>query len=585
MTRKLLDRISIASLLHVGIVALTATLLAVLLVVIDHFASRYEQDEAGHALSLLAQQMGSALDQGMFERYHDIHLIANLNSVRQDGQDIRAALANLAQLFPYYAWIGLADPHGKVLYSPNGLLEGGDVSQRPWFREGLKAPYVGDVHEAVLLAKLLPAQKEPWRFVDFSAPVRDSEGRVTGVVGAHLSWKWARDVRESVFSPGAQGYRAELLLVRSDGIVLIGPSSLEGKRIPAELLRRVQQRGPLYQHEQWPDGAFLSAYARTAGYGVYPGLGWIVVARQPDAVAYDAYHDLQWRVAMLAGLAGLIFVVLGSRLANWLSAPLLEIAKAAACHRDGQHSAEIPVVGGYREAHLLSTMLVGLMAREKAAIAELEQVNAALEQRVAEHTGGLVELTDDLQSALSQKVRLEQERERLIAELSELAQTDALTGMLNRRAFFGLAERELLRQARTGSQLSVIMLDIDHFKRVNDEYGHGVGDEVIRAIAACCKAQLRELDLFARYGGEEFCILLPDTPLSEARLVGERLRRAVEAAPAVINGLLITVSLGVAAPSAGPRDIESMLDVADRALYAAKRNGRNRVEVIDAETG
>ncbi|MEW9900923.1 diguanylate cyclase [Chitinivorax sp. PXF-14] len=585
MTRKLLDRFSIASLLHVGIVALTATLLAVLLAVIDHFASRYEQDEAGHALSLLARQMSSALDQGMFERYQDIHLISNLYGVRQDGQDIRVALANLAQLFPYYAWIGLAGPDGKVLYSPNGLLEGGDVSKRPWFREGLKAPYVGDVHEAVLLAKLLPAQHEPWRFVDFSAPLHDSEGRVTGVVGAHLSWKWARDVRESMFSPGEQGYRAELLLVRGDGTVLIGPPPLEGKRIPADLLRRVQQRGPVYQHEQWPDGAFLSAYAQTVGYGAYPGLGWFVLARQHDAVAYAAYHDLQWRVALLAGLAGLIFVALGSQLANWLSAPLLAIAKAAACHRDGQQSVEIPVVGGYREAHLLSTMLVGLMAREKAAITELEQLNAALEQRVAERTGELVELTDDLQSALSQKVRLEQEREHLIAELSELAQTDALTGVLNRRAFFGLAERELLRQARTGSQLSVIMLDIDHFKCVNDEHGHGVGDEVIRVVAACCKAQLRELDLFARYGGEEFCVLLPDTPLNEARQVGERLRLAVEAAPAAVGDLHVTISLGVAASGTGPGEIESMLEAADRALYVAKRNGRNRIEVIDAEAG
>ena len=175
--------------------------------------------------------------------------------------------------------------------------------------------------------------------------------------------------------------------------------------------------------------------------------------------------------------------------------------------------------------------------------------------------------------------------ERLREELEYLATRDPMTGTLNRRAFFGRAEVEWARSARSQRPLSVIVSDIDFFKKVNDTYGHHVGDLVIKDYASRAGQMLRLPDILARFGGEEFVILLPDTGIKEACQVAERIRREVakkrngkstaESLPAY------TVSLGVAAAHAGEgdfADLETLLAHADAALYKAKQGGRNRVE-------
>jgi diguanylate cyclase (GGDEF)-like protein len=126
------------------------------------------------------------------------------------------------------------------------------------------------------------------------------------------------------------------------------------------------------------------------------------------------------------------------------------------------------------------------------------------------------------------------------------------------------------------------MLDIDHFKQVNDTYGHAVGDQVLRAVARRCRESLRGIDLLGRYGGEEFAALLPEDELAGARRAAERLRQHIANAPVdTERGLLnITISLGAAAVSEGCPDLTALLDRADAAMYAAKKAGRNRVETL-----
>lgn len=178
------------------------------------------------------------------------------------------------------------------------------------------------------------------------------------------------------------------------------------------------------------------------------------------------------------------------------------------------------------------------------------------------------------------------ENAHLFEEVQRLAITDGLTGLCNRQHFLELAGREFDRAHRYQRPLSVIMLDIDRFKRVNDTHGHAVGDEVLQALAARFRANVRDIDLPARYGGEEFAVLLPEVGLERARVAAERLRRSVADTPieTAAGSLNVTISLGVGAirelPVAGAPDcpdLPTLLRLADEALYKAKNAGRNRV--------
>lgn len=170
--------------------------------------------------------------------------------------------------------------------------------------------------------------------------------------------------------------------------------------------------------------------------------------------------------------------------------------------------------------------------------------------------------------------------------LRQLATTDGLTGLANRRRFLEALEHEVQRHRRYGTPLALISIDVDRFKRVNDTWGHAVGDEVLRSLAAICRTEVRDVDTVGRMGGEEFAVLLPDTAPEEAMAVAERLRAAVDAAPlrTTAGPLAVTLSLGVSASP--PCDgADTLLREADRALYRAKAGGRNRVERAFALAG
>ena len=171
------------------------------------------------------------------------------------------------------------------------------------------------------------------------------------------------------------------------------------------------------------------------------------------------------------------------------------------------------------------------------------------------------------------------ERSSYQATLERLATTDHLTGLQNRRAFLEMSEKELRRSRRTGQPLALLMIDADHFKAINDTYGHPVGDEVLRKIGSTCREVLRDEDVCGRIGGEEFAITLAQATLPVALKVAERLRQTMNAVELVVGDktLRFTVSVGVAALAEGVASIEKMLSVADEGLYAAKNAGRNCV--------
>lgn len=167
----------------------------------------------------------------------------------------------------------------------------------------------------------------------------------------------------------------------------------------------------------------------------------------------------------------------------------------------------------------------------------------------------------------------------IAAQVSRLASLDALTSIYNRRAFDELAGRSLLDSSKCGKPSSLLTLDLDHFKTINDRYGHAMGDRVLKRVTETIAAQLRSRDIFGRYGGEEFSILLPDTATEQALLVAERLRQVVQDLRVEIDTvpLSLTVSIGLATDRGTPKALERLFDESDRALYLAKAQGRNQV--------
>jgi diguanylate cyclase (GGDEF)-like protein len=193
-----------------------------------------------------------------------------------------------------------------------------------------------------------------------------------------------------------------------------------------------------------------------------------------------------------------------------------------------------------------------------------------------------------LAEAISAQAGLAIANARLYQQTREMSFTDALTGIPNRRYLFSRLEQELSRSLRFGDELTVLMMDLDLFKQVNDAHGHTVGDAVLRGIAVALQRNVRKVDMVARYGGDEFVVVLPRIAREEAIEVAEKLRRAVAAtplpAPAGAGPVRVTVSVGVAGFGHEATDVAALIEKADAALYEAKRAGRNRVAAATQTT-
>jgi diguanylate cyclase (GGDEF)-like protein len=175
------------------------------------------------------------------------------------------------------------------------------------------------------------------------------------------------------------------------------------------------------------------------------------------------------------------------------------------------------------------------------------------------------------------------ENARLFSQVRRLATIDGLTGLYNRNHFFAEADKQLQIAQRYRRPVAAIMVDVDHFKRINDSFGHPVGDEVIRVVGARLRAAARECDVLGRYGGEEFALLVPETGAS-ATVLAERLRQIVCAEPVAttVGPIEVTISVGMAYVDSGGHHLGQLLAQADAALYEAKQNGRNRVAATRA---
>lgn len=219
---------------------------------------------------------------------------------------------------------------------------------------------------------------------------------------------------------------------------------------------------------------------------------------------------------------------------------------------------------------------------------QLDELNRQVDKRTAELQGANEKLTQTNADLVRTVADLEEAHAEILRQndaLERLASRDPLTGCFNRRAFYMQFEAAFAESQKHHTELCCLMVDIDHFKRINDQFGHAVGDQAIQAVAGCLGAGLRLTDMAGRYGGEEFCLMFPRTTLAEAPALAERIRILIETEAGgrvrAASCLGITVSCGISSTALGARTPLELIDQADKALYAAKESGRNCVMVLD----
>jgi len=223
-------------------------------------------------------------------------------------------------------------------------------------------------------------------------------------------------------------------------------------------------------------------------------------------------------------------------------------------------------------AYRINTVREDSEKTQKELILQQKTESTRLFHTVAEKTMALNRAKEQLEKELDKKEALEK-------HLKHLASTDPMTELLNRRAFFDICDKIMIRASKTQQKLACLIIDIDHFKVINDTYGHDMGDKVIKVIAKLMQENTRTIDYIGRIGGEEFAILMPNTDMEAAYQISDRLRENISKYKILLNNknVSITVSIGLSYLTHEDKNIHTLLKRADTALYEAKDNGRNQV--------
>lgn len=530
---------SLRSRFAILIALLVASLSWLLGTLIGHDSSQRIREEVGRDLAEASFMMVDRLDRDMQSRASMLQVIGKLRALSQpdDIVEVRVLLDRLQSEFPSIAWIGFTDAEGTVLASSDGVLEGASIGQRPVFLEAQKNVFIGDVHEAVLLAKLLPNPTgEAMKFVDISLPVFAPNGSLVGVLASHLSWSWADEVRQAILEPIQKRRNVEFFVIGQDRTILLAPKEMIGQRLHLPALNQVAQRKDLWAVQDWPDGKqYLTGLALSHGHMDYKGLGWTVIARQPLDEAYAPARETTRYILLWGSGLAVLFALLGWLVTGYFTRPLRQIAEAADRLSAGEISV-IPELKSTREIEILSNSI--------------------------RH---LVESLTHQQNALG--------------AMENLAHHDALTGLPNRVALESYLPRAQQRSQANSNCLALFYLDLDGFKPINDQFGHAAGDQLLREVAVRLRSCLREGDLVARLGGDEFLMVLQvpsGEALGQAQLVAERTLAALSAPVDLGNNqVMVGCSIGGALWPLDSSNLAEALELADQALYQAKHAGKN----------
>jgi hypothetical protein len=280
---------------------------------------------------------------------------------KRDPASIRSSLDLIAGDNSRVSWAGIAGLDGIVRVASGGLLEGQDVSSRPWFQRGLEGPYAGDVHDAVLLAKLLPSEGgEPRRFLDLATPIKDSSGNINGVLGLHLDSAWA----EQHLKESAEALGIDVFLVDRGGAVVLASTELDGDASQVPSMRIAATGSAAASMERWPDGqGYFTTVQPEVAYKDLPSFGWSLLARIDDTAFLQGESSFSRSVVVFLCLIGLMLILLTILFIRMFASPIRRLAESASLILRGE-----PVYPyesrSTAEAATLSAVLARLQMRE-----------------------------------------------------------------------------------------------------------------------------------------------------------------------------------------------------------------------------
>ncbi|MTV50893.1 diguanylate cyclase [Heliobacillus mobilis] len=505
------------------------------------------KSEIGNSLAETAYQMADKMDAFMWSRSGEVYTLSQLEALHnfQDTKAIQNLLEKLKEIFPSFSWIGLTNSEGIVIASTQSILSGVDISKRPVFMERIKGKFIGDVHDAVLLAKLLPnPYGEAMKFVDVSIPITDRNGNSKGVLAAHLSWEWANEIEKSILEPLHNRQNIEMLVISSkDNTVLLGRKDMIGKTINTEIMKIAREGKNRWSVENWDDGkTYLTGYAVENGYMDYKGLGWTIIVRQPLQDAYARVRDLQLFIILVGVFCSIVFSTICWFIAGKISSPIQKISMSAEKLGLGEQ-VQIPQYSGIKEIEMLSVSLREL-------ISSLMRSNTAL------------------------------------GEMETVAHHDHLTGIPNRTGLEKYLESATKTSRLKGTYLTCLCLDLDGFKSVNDTYGHHSGDVLLQEVANRLTKNTRSDEIVARLGGDEFVVVIQTSssnPVEDGYALANRIITELNQT-FVIEGHTVHVGCSVGGNIwKGDQDIHEILKKADEALYSSKKTGKNRATFYNAD--
>jgi len=346
-------------------------------------ASRQQiEQREGSSFVRRAQNALDVLDRGMYERSREIRNAARLDEMRDPGVAVarkRELMERLQTNFDAYAWIGFCDTNGIGLVGTGGYLEGKNLSKRPWCTEGRKGDYIGDVHDAMLLAKLLPNPSgETFYLVDVASPVFDHQNNLLGVLCGHIYWSWASEALDSKRTPGQ-----DIFLLSRDGKVLSGdaPAWSEFDQLAPEMMRHHRAGNQTGYHiERFSDGkTYLVGHASSTGYRDYTGFGWTTVVREDIATAFAPARALQRHILIAGALGGLFFAWLSWLMAGRIALPIRRISLAADRIATGDLKYAVPSQPGDDEVAHLSRAIHEMVASLTGEIAQRRAAEAGLQ--------------------------------------------------------------------------------------------------------------------------------------------------------------------------------------------------------------
>lgn len=472
-------------------------------------------------------------------RYEDVRELASdplLKSGRATPEEVTARLMEAGRHFRSYA------PYASLSYFNLERIRIADTKGRDLGRQHTLSEYWPEVlagKDFVLHVSTSESLRD--RVFHLAHVVRDASGARVGVVVARIA---VEELRLIVGRPLALFHVAgpfNVDLLDNTGLVLFSnhdAASVLKARLPARVFvdqarKAGRASGSVVVGRKNMDGKDMVIFARESSDANYRGNDWALVISLPEEAVLGSSMELRNTLLLLIAAIASLALGISMLLARAITRPIASLTRAVAQVGQGRLDTAVPVADG----------------------GELGQLGRGFNQMV-------------------------QDLKKLDAQLQKAATVDRLTGALNRSGFEQTFAREVERANRHHGALSLIFLDVDHFKRINDVHGHMTGDHVLEELARVVHDNIRSTDVLGRWGGEEFILLVPETRLEGAALLAEKIRHCVERAGFEAAGC-VTVSCGVAELHAGDT-LDSLVRRADGALYAAKEAGRNRVEVAVA---